>query len=81
MDKERSAEVKKGETAVPGVTETGSTNIVVAVVIIVVVAIDVDVVIVRTNHPIAQALTDSPPFERLYAFLTVKFYLEGLWCR
>jgi hypothetical protein len=67
VDKERSAEVKKGETAVPGGgTETGSTNIVVAVVIIVVVAIDVDAVIVRTNHPIAQALTDSPPFERLH---------------
>jgi hypothetical protein len=31
-------------------------------------------------HPIAQALTDPPPFERLYAFLTVEFYLEGLWC-
>ena len=50
---------------IPGGTKTSSTNIVVAVVIIVVVAIDVDVVIVRTNHPIAQALTDAPPFERL----------------
>jgi hypothetical protein len=64
VDEERSAEVKGGRQQFRGGTETGSGNIVVAVVIIVVVAIDVDVVIVRTNHPIAQALTDPPPLER-----------------
>jgi hypothetical protein len=35
----------------------------------------------RRRALFAQALTDPPPFERLYAFLTVEFYLEGLWCR
>ena len=61
----------------PGGTKTSSTNIVVAVVIIVVVAIDVDVVIVRTNHPIAQALTDPPPFERCTRFSRLNLMRRG----
>ena len=65
MDKEYATEVKKRRQVVPRGTETGSAKVVVAVVIIVVVPIDVDVVIVRANHPIAQALTDPPPLERL----------------
>ena len=85
LDKERSAEVKGGRQQFRGGRARRSD----IVVVVVVVPVDVDTVVVigvqrepRDRAALfAQALTDPPPFERLYAFLTVEFYLERLWCR
>ena len=68
MDKERSAEIKKGETAVPG-REAENANIIISVVVIVPVVV-VDAILIgrrrtRRRALFAQALTDPPPFERL----------------
>ena len=78
---------KRGRQQFRGERRARRTDII--VVVVVVVPVDVDTVVVigvqretRDRAALfAQALTDPPPFERLYAFLTVEFYLEGLWCR
>ena len=70
MDKERSAEVKKGRQQFRGGGARRS-NIVVVVVVVVPVDVDTIVLIGVQREPrdraalFAQALTDPPPFERL----------------